>query len=240
MARIVTHLDTVTRGRGRLEAFLARQRARMANKLVPPELRAGRILDVGCGKQAYFLARTEFAKKYGVDKLIDDSSKKRSQVRREGVTLAHFDVDANNRLPFAPETFDVVTMLAVVEHRRDDRLIVLLNEIDRVLRPGGAFIMTTPAGWTAPILTIMKWLQLVSAEEIDEHKHAYTRGDIGRLLCRTRLADYPTRIGAFECFMNTWALIGKRDKATMHLKTTDGQRSQPNRKATRSKAATRA
>jgi len=210
----------------------------MANELVPPELRAGRILDVGCGKQAYFLARTEFAKKYGVDKLIDGRSKKRFQIRREGVTLAHFDVDENNRLPFAPETFDVVTMLAVVEHLRDDRLIVLLNEIDRVLRPGGAFIITTPAGWTAPILTVMKWLRLVSAEEIDEHKAALTRADIRRLLRRTRLADYSMRIGSFECFMNTWALIAKRDKAMTPSNTTDGQRSPPNRKATRSKAAT--
>ncbi len=116
-------------------------------------------------------------------------------------------------------------MLAVVEHLCDDRLIVLLNEIDRVLRPGGAFIMTTPAGWTAPILTVMKWLRLVSAEEIDEHKAALTRADIRGLLGRTCLANYATRLGSFECFLNTWALVGKRDMATMLLKTTDGQRS---------------
>lgn len=137
MAKVATHLDPVTRGHGRLEALLARQRARMANKLVPPELRRGRILDVGCGKQAYFLARIEFAKKYGVDKLIEGNSGNRFQFSNEGVTLTHFDVDANNRLPFAPDTFDVITMLAVVEHLEDDRLIVLLDEIDRVLRPGG-------------------------------------------------------------------------------------------------------
>ncbi len=208
----------------------------MANKLVPPELRRGRILDVGCGKQAYFLARTEFAKKYGVDKLIEGNSGNRFQFSDEGVTLAHFDVDANNRLPFAPDTFDVITMLAVVEHLEDDRLIVLLDEIDRVLRPGGVFIMTTPAGWTAPILTVMKWLRLVSAEEIDEHKAALTREDLRGLLGRTRLANHATRLGSFECFMNTWVVVSKREITSMPPKTTDGYRSQPSRKVTRSKA----
>lgn len=52
-----------TRGKGYLEPFLARQRARTANRLIPAELRSERILDVGCGTFPYFLLRTEFEKK---------------------------------------------------------------------------------------------------------------------------------------------------------------------------------
>ena len=58
-----------TRGRGLLEPFLARQRAHMANRLIPAALRRGRILDIGCGTFPYFLAHTAFADKFAIDQL---------------------------------------------------------------------------------------------------------------------------------------------------------------------------
>ena len=56
-----------TRGSGLLEPFLARLRARKANRLIPAHLRSGRILDVGCGSFPYFLSHTEFAEKFALD-----------------------------------------------------------------------------------------------------------------------------------------------------------------------------
>ena len=56
-----------TRGSGLLEPFLARLRARKANRLIPPHLRSGRILDIGCGSFPYFLAHTSFAEKFALD-----------------------------------------------------------------------------------------------------------------------------------------------------------------------------
>jgi hypothetical protein len=47
-----------TRGRGLLEPWLAKMRAQRANRLIPAELRAGRILDIGCGSFPYFLSHT--------------------------------------------------------------------------------------------------------------------------------------------------------------------------------------
>lgn len=51
-------------------------------------------------------------------------------------------VDANERLPFADETFDLVWCSEVVEHleRPEDSL----NELLRVTRRGGEIILTTP------------------------------------------------------------------------------------------------
>ena len=42
----MTQSDTVTRGKGLLEPFLARQRANTANQLIPKELREGRKKEV--------------------------------------------------------------------------------------------------------------------------------------------------------------------------------------------------
>lgn len=47
------------------------------------------------------------------------------------------------RLPFASESFDIVTMLDVLEHVEDDASAV--GEIFRVLKPGGAFVLSVPA-----------------------------------------------------------------------------------------------
>ena len=46
-------------------------------------------------------------------------------------------------LPFASNAFDIVTMLDVLEHVEDDAGAV--KEIFRVLKPGGAFILSVPA-----------------------------------------------------------------------------------------------
>jgi hypothetical protein len=60
---------TYTRGKGLLEPLLARLRTQRANLLIPPELREGRILDIGCGSYPYFLAHTAFKEKFAVDQL---------------------------------------------------------------------------------------------------------------------------------------------------------------------------
>jgi SAM-dependent methyltransferase len=47
------------------------------------------------------------------------------------------------RLPFDDNSFDVATMLDVLEHLSDD--CQALSEVRRVLRPGGALVMSVPA-----------------------------------------------------------------------------------------------
>ncbi|MBI5681771.1 MAG: hypothetical protein HZC45_01145 [Deltaproteobacteria bacterium] len=59
----------VTRGYGLLGKLLAHQRSNLANRLIPPSTRNGRILDIGCGFYPLFLLSTEFSEKYGFDKV---------------------------------------------------------------------------------------------------------------------------------------------------------------------------
>ena len=197
----------VTRGHGALERLLARLRARTANRLIPGERRSGRILDIGCGTTPFFLENTRFAERYGLDKVVDDHSIE--FYRGRGITLVRHDVEAEDSLPFPPEHFDVVTMLAVFEHVEPDRLLPLLAEIHRVLKPGGVYILTTPTPWADPVLRVMAKVGLVSRVEIEEHKDAYTHETIADLLRQAGFPPDKIRLGYFEFFMNTWGAATK-------------------------------
>jgi SAM-dependent methyltransferase len=198
-------LSGVTRGHGYLEGFLARQRCRKANALISPERRTGRLLDIGCGTFPLFLTRCSFASKYGLDKVVD----KDAPGIDGDLQLLNFDVEREDRLPFEDEFFDVVTALAVFEHIEPDRLVQLTAEIRRVLKPQGQYVMTTPSSWTGGILSTMARLRLVSSEEIEEHKDAYSRSQILSVLERAGFGPDRTRSGHFELFMNTWVVAAR-------------------------------
>ena len=193
-----------TRGYGLLEGFLARKRAEMANKLIPSHLRKGRILDIGCGTYPFFLFNTSFSEKYGLDKAVQESDFNTFQ--KDRIHLKHYNVEQEGIIPFDNGYFDVVTMLAVFEHIEPRRLIDILKETHRVLKPGGMFIMTTPASWTDGLLRLMAKLMLVSPVEIEEHKDTYTAQKIASILETGGFPKELIRYGYFECFMNIWVI----------------------------------
>ena len=197
----------VTRGKGVLEGFLARQRWKIANRMIPKEYRKGRILDIGCGSYPFFLLNTDFSEKYGLDKIFHRNDKNLYQ--RANITFIHYNIEQIHILPLGNEYFDVVTMLAVFEHIEPGKLIDILNEIYRILKPDGLFVMTTPAGWTDPLLKVMAAFGLVSRIEIEEHKDAYTPRKIMSLLQNTNFSVDNIRHGYFEIFSNLW-LVAKK------------------------------
>lgn len=196
----------VTRGTGLLEGFLARKRAAMANSLIPDDARAGSLLDIGCGSHPFFLLQAPVRERWGVDKVLPAGGS-----TLNGARLRHHDVVAHDRLPFDDGRFDVVTMLAVFEHIPARPLHRLLADIRRVLRPGGAFVMTTPAGWTDPILRVMARLGLASGEEIDEHQDLYDADTIRQHLADAGFPPPAIETGSFELGMNLWARATRPD-----------------------------
>lgn len=191
----------VTRGTGLLENFLAKKRAGMANKLISDDLRGGRILDIGCGSYPYFLNSIKFKEKYGLDK--GRTGLPRPDVTSGlAMTLSAFDVEKEKRLPFGDEYFDVVTMLAVVEHLDPLILSNLFLEIRRVLKKNGEIIITTPAFWTGHILNLFSKLKLISEEEVGEHKKLYGKEEIVDILKKAGFND--VKAGYFEMGLNVW------------------------------------
>jgi SAM-dependent methyltransferase len=198
--------ERVTRGHGLLEGYLARRRLRIAEKLIPPELREGAVLDIGCGSYPLFLASTRFREREGIDRVPEEAQERWAE---EGVRLVHRDLEADPVLPYEDGRFAAVTMLAVFEHIAAEPLRVLLAEVRRVLRPGGTYVMTTPTSWAGSPLSLMSLLRLVSREEIEEHKHAYSQAEIRTLLLDAGFQPGAVRLGYFEAFMNNWAVATK-------------------------------
>jgi SAM-dependent methyltransferase len=187
-----------TRGHGLLEPLVAKLRAQQANRLIPAHLRSGRILDIGCGSQPYFLSHTSFQEKYAIDQLTPAGG-------AESISWHTLDLNVHQKLPYEDGFFHVVTMLAVVEHLNPNILVQLFREIHRVLTPGGLLVATTPASWSDGLLKLLARTGILSAEEIFEHKYAYTLPLLGWYFGTANFPMDKVRFGYFECMLNMWA-----------------------------------
>lgn len=191
-----------TRGSGLLEGLLARLRAEKANSLIPYSHRAGRILDIGCGRYPYFLAHTRFKQKFAIDQSPLAASP-------PDITWMTLDLNRDPQLPFQDGFFSVVTLLAVIEHLDPEGVVALFREGRRVLAAEGLVILTTPAAWSDRLLRLMAKLNLVSEEEIREHVYAYTLPLIGWYFGTAGFAMRRLRFGYFEFGLNMWATAAK-------------------------------
>lgn len=197
----LSHLR-VTRGNGLLESFLADQRTKMANKLIPESHRQGRVLDIGCGAYPLFLTHTTFAEKYSLDQ------QQPSQTFND-INWTVMDLNKEQRLPYEDAYFNTITLLAVMEHLHPKILVELFQETYRVLKPGGILILTTPASWSDGLLSKMAFFNLVSKEEIHEHVLTYTLPLLGWYFGAAGFPLDKVRFGYFELKMNLWATAQK-------------------------------
>ena len=193
-------ISSVTRGHGLLEGFLAKKRSSMANKLLK-NAKKEKILDIGCGSYPYFLLSSNFKEKYGIDPSLKLVSNKKLKLLKKDAT--------KQKLSFADNFFDVVTMLAVFEHIDGKKLNSLLKEIRRVLKGNGVLIITTPSSWSDKLLHNMAKIGLISSEEIHEHKHNHRKKKIEDIILEAGFEKERIRSGYFEVYMNMWFTAGK-------------------------------
>ena len=98
-----------------------------------PHIR-GRTLDVGCGQKPY-AAIFPCSDYVGMELDTEDNRRnKKADVFYDGTTF-----------PFPDSAFDSVVSSQVLEHVRQP--VPFLREIRRVLKPGGAFLLTVPFVW---------------------------------------------------------------------------------------------
>lgn len=135
------------------------------------------ILDLGCGPRPWFRYLEPAERERFSLTVIDQRAY--PTITDGSVTFIQADVETP--LPFEAETFDFVTMLAVLEHLNNPAAV--LGEIQRVLRPNGRLLLTTPTWRAKPILELLAFrLHLIDRREIADHKRYFNTSELRQLL----------------------------------------------------------
>ncbi|RDU72517.1 class I SAM-dependent methyltransferase [Helicobacter aurati] len=179
------------------EAILEPMLRTMRLKKILPSVREfanPKVLDIGCGWEARLLQEIEPFITHGVgidlkaptihtDKLHVFSHFFES---KEGIDSfnASKASSCNNKkcdLPFDNESFEIATLLAVLEHLHHP--LEMLKEIHRILKPKGILLLTVPSRLAKPLLEFLAYkLHIVSEAEIRDHKQYYNKTDIYKLI----------------------------------------------------------
>jgi SAM-dependent methyltransferase len=136
------------------------------------DLRGVRVLDVA-GGDGYWAGQ---ARRRGADAVSIDLARAK-MLRGRGLTGAPALVEADAlRLPFADGSVDKVMSICAIEHFDDGERA--LDEMTRVLRPGGELVMSADA-----LTRASRWPDLYRAHCARYHvKHTYTHETLRRLL----------------------------------------------------------
>jgi ubiquinone/menaquinone biosynthesis C-methylase UbiE len=181
-----------------LEPFLRKLRLYKVIKHIP---RGCKLLDIGCGNTASFLwtVSPKIKQGFGVDFKVSDFETNNIKVQQ---------YKFQDNLPFPDNYFDVVTMLAVLEHIEKEKEI--LEEVYRVLIPGGRLILTVPSIWSQPVLEFLSYkLKIVSEMEIRDHKRYYNRTKLRNALTKTaKFGDFHHQY--FQFWMNNFCMVVKK------------------------------
>ena len=140
------------------EKFLCELRFGKVIKHIPAN---SKILDVGCGHKGKLLykIRNKISAGFGIDISVDQEH------QDDKITLIKHDL--TQPLPFENNSFDAVTSLANLEHLENPSQV--LQEIHRVLKPGGILLLTAPSIYGKPILELLAFLGIISRQEIKDH-----------------------------------------------------------------------
>ncbi|MEX2375461.1 MAG: class I SAM-dependent methyltransferase [Dehalococcoidia bacterium] len=160
-----------------------------------------RVLDLGCGLGEYVRAFARLgADAIGSDVAMDRLAEARQRVAASQVTgVGGFFGAAGEALPLRDASMDVIVLNEVIEHVQDDRLT--LQEISRVLRPGGACILYAPnrlypfethgiylrGRYIFGNIPFVNWLPGALRDRLVPHARAYRHQDWKRLIEGTSL-----------------------------------------------------
>lgn len=183
-----------------LEPILRRFRLKKIIALIKSEHNPT-LLDIGCGVNYNLLKSTEpyIRRGVGVDFRVPEI---------KGAILETRQITFLDRLEFPDQEFDIVTMLAVLEHL--EQPVDICREISRILRPGGKLLLTVPGKKAQPVLEFLAYkVGIVSATEIRDHKKYYDKNALVELFDQIddlKILSHST----FQFGMNNYCVIQKQ------------------------------
>jgi 2-polyprenyl-3-methyl-5-hydroxy-6-metoxy-1,4-benzoquinol methylase len=124
-------------------------------------LPGSRVLDIGCSNgELFHRYGPQIDEGVGID---PDLGKSRSTGHIHLLRGVFPDALLDGRL------FDVITMLAVVEHIPSDQQDTLARNCSRLLKPGGVLAITVPSPLVDRILAFLKALRLIDGMSLEQH-----------------------------------------------------------------------
>lgn len=145
------------------------------------------LLDVGCGDGSLLaLSRKNYKRTLGAD------ITRNALEIANGRGLSVIQADLGGTLPVAGKSVDTVTCLDVLEHIVDP--LKFLDEINRVLKPGGSFIVSVPnLGYYKHRLSVAmgKFPETSGDKELFDggHLHYFTYSTLENLLRKHGFGD---------------------------------------------------
>jgi 2-polyprenyl-3-methyl-5-hydroxy-6-metoxy-1,4-benzoquinol methylase len=142
----------------RLDRILQRWRIAKASKYIS---KGARVLDIGCGDGTLFrVLQSNISEGIGIDPDLDHT------IVQDRYTLLRgtFPQDVPKTAPF-----DVITMLAVLEHVPPHQQLEMACKCAVLLRPGGYLVITVPSALVDPILDLLKAMRLIDGQALHEH-----------------------------------------------------------------------
>jgi SAM-dependent methyltransferase len=151
-----------------LPAQLAAPYLHVRRSFLLSDLRTGEtVLDLGCGAGEFTaIAAAAGARVVGVE--VAEAALARARAAHPELDLRLAEI--GGPLPFADSEFELVWISEVIEHVADTGHF--LDEVRRVLTPGGRLLVTTPAHGRA--LLALGGIERFS-EPLGDHLHLYSR-----------------------------------------------------------------
>jgi SAM-dependent methyltransferase len=179
----------------------------------------GRVLDDGCGVGEYLTRLAGHARQaHGVE---FDFARARASLSRAAPAI--IVSAAGESLPYAPTTFDLVLSHEVLEHVDDDR--AAMQEIARVLRPGGRLVVFVPnrgypfethgiywrGRYVFGNIPFVNYLPGALRRRLAPHVRAYTHAGLARLVegLPLRVVSATVIFGAYDNLIARWPRLGR-------------------------------
>lgn len=159
-----------------------------------------RKLQIGCGGNllsGWLNSDLNPVRSMGVYLATHQDGRRRGGVMPDGWGAAHplkdiIFLDATNALPFPDETFDCVFSEHMIEHIPYQDATHLINEIYRILKPGGRVRISTPD---------LSFLMDLYAQDKTEVQRRYIAWAAGTYLPDVELPDRPAEADALDTFV---------------------------------------
>jgi 2-polyprenyl-3-methyl-5-hydroxy-6-metoxy-1,4-benzoquinol methylase len=148
--------------------FIQWWRMQVAARWIPE---GSRVLDIGCHQGEFLkMLGKKIAPSVGIDPLYEENPALNTHtlVRKE------FHPD----LSFEDGSFDVVVLLATIEHMQQKTDIA--REARRLLRKGGRVIITAPSLLVDKLLSVLLFFRVVDGMSLEEH-HGFSPDELPKI-----------------------------------------------------------